>query len=127
MIPAERMKAERERLRLLAIPPAEYALSFPILVGPTGTVRHDGIAYSMPPESIGFTGTLYLYLDRMQIVAGRYKAVHERNPDGRGQRFLPGHRAAMLATVSGQRAKLYFKRQQLLGLGVVVSILGGAA
>ena len=117
VIPTERMKVERKRLRPLAIPPAEYALSFPILVGPTGTVRHEGIAYSMPPESIGFTGTLHLYLDRVRIEAGRYRAVHERNPDGRSERFLPGHRAAMLATVSGQRAKLYFKRQQLLGLG----------
>lgn len=118
VIPAERMKAERERLRPLAIPPAEYALRFPILVGPTGTVRHDGISYSMPPESIGFTGTLYLYVDRVRIEAGRYRAAHDRDPDGRPDRFLPGHRAAMLATVSGHRAKLYFKRQQLLGLGV---------
>jgi hypothetical protein len=88
------------------------------MVGPTGTVRHDGVSYSMPPDSIGFTGTLYLYIDRIRIVAGRYEAEHERDVEGRSERYLPGHRAAMLATVSGRRAKLYFKRQQLLELGV---------
>lgn len=118
VIPAERMNEERPRLRPLAIPPADYPLRFPILVGPTGKVRHDGISYSMPPEAIGFTGTLYLYLDRVRIVAGSHEAEHERDPDGKLDRFLPGHRAAMLATVSGRRAKLYFKRQQLLELGV---------
>jgi transposase len=118
VIPAERMQAERERLRPLAIPPVDYPLRFPIMVGPTGKVRHDGVSYSMPPESIGFTGTLYLHLDRVRIVAGRYEAEHARDPEGGSERFLPGHRAAMLATVSGRRAKLYFKRQQLLELGV---------
>jgi transposase len=118
VIPIERMQSERERLRPLAIPPIDYPLRFPIMVGPTGKVRHEGISYSMPPESIGFTGTLYLHLDRVRIVAGRYEAEHGRDADGRSERFLPGHRAAMLATVSGQRAKLYFKRQQLLELGV---------
>ena len=118
VIPAERMQTERERLRPLAIPPVDYPLRFPIMVGPTGKVRHDGVSYSMPPESIGFTGTLYLHLDRVRIVAGRYDAEHERDADGGCERFLPGHRAAMLATVSGRRAKLYFKRQQLLELGV---------
>ncbi len=117
-IPAERMQTERQRLRPLAIPPVDYPLRFPIMVGPTGKVRHDGISYSMPPESIGFTGTLYLHVDRVRIVAGRYEAEHDRDPEGRSERFLPGHRAAMLATVSGLRAKLYFKRQQLLELGV---------
>ena len=72
----------------------------------------------MPPKSIGFTGTLYLHLDRVRIVAGRYESEHERDSEGGSERFLPGHRAAMLATVSGHRAKLYFKRQQLLELGV---------
>jgi len=117
-IPAERMEAERERLRAMAIQPVDYALRFPIMVGPTGKVRHDGVSYSMPPESIGFTGTLYLHLDRVRIVAGRYEAEHERDAEGRSERFLPGHRAAMLASVSGHRAKLYFKRQQLLELGI---------
>jgi len=115
--PRARMGVELDRLRPLTIPSEEYPLRFPVVVGPTGTVRHDAIAYSMPPESIGFTGTLYLYPERVRIVAGRHEAVHDRDQSGK-DRFLPGHRAAMLATVSGQRAKLYFKRQQLLELGV---------
>jgi hypothetical protein len=65
------------------------------------------------PGSIGFTATLYLYPERVRIVAGRLEAVHERDRQGK-DRFLPGHRAAMLATVSGRRAKLYFKRQRLI-------------
>ncbi len=31
--------------------------------------------------------------------------------------MLPAHRTALLAAVSGKRAKLYYKRQQLLELG----------
>jgi len=115
--PCDRMGDERDRLRPLTIPAAEYPLRFPVMVGPTGTVRYGGVAYSMPPASIGFTGTLYLYPERVRIVAGRHDVVHDRDDSGK-DRFLPGHRAAMLATVSGQRAKLYFKRQQLLELGV---------
>ncbi len=115
--PRARMEAEQNRLRPLTIPAAEYPLRFPVLVGPTGTVRHEGVSYSMPPASIGFTGTLYLYPERVRIVAGRHEALHDRGEDG-NDRFLPGHRTAMLATVSGRRAKLYFKRQQLLELGV---------
>lgn len=117
IIPAERMVAEKERLRSLAIPPADYALRFPVVVGPTGVVEHDGIPYSMPPESIGFPATLFLYRDRVRVVAGRYEAEHPRTPVvGRGS-FLPEHRSAMLAKVSGDRGRLYFKRQQVLDLG----------
>jgi transposase len=116
-IPAHRMMAEAERLRPLAIPPADYPLRYPVMVGPTAKVFLHGLSYSMPPESIGFPATLYLYPDKVRIEARKYEAVHDRLPEGKTESFLPEHRAAMLAKVSGKRSKLYFKRQQLLELG----------
>ncbi|HOE31106.1 MAG TPA: IS21 family transposase [Planctomycetota bacterium] len=116
-IPADRMKIERERLRALPIPPAEYPLRFPVIVGPTARVFHHGQAYSMPPQSIGFPGTLYLYPERVRILARKYEAEHPRLPAAQRESFLPEHRSAMLAQVSGKRAKLYFKREQLLAIG----------
>ena len=116
-IPADRMKVEGERLRPLPIPPAEYPLRYPVMVGPTAKVWHRGQAYSMPPESIGFPATLFLYLHKVRLVAGKYEATHDRLPEGKRESFLPEHRSALLAKVSGKRAKLYFKRQQLLELG----------
>jgi transposase len=113
----ERMKEEGERLRPLAIPPREYPLRLPAMVGPTGVVWHNGIRYSMPPESIGFPATLFLYCDRVRIVARHYEAEHPREPPCGSESFLAEHRSAMLAVVSGRRARLYFKRQQLLELG----------
>jgi len=117
VVPAERMVEERKRLRPLSIPSSDYALRFPVMVGPTGLVEHEKLRYSMPPESIGFPATLFLYGDRVRIVARRYEAVHPRRPASGNISFLPEHRAAMLASVSGKRAQLYFKRQQLLELG----------
>ncbi len=56
--------AEAERLKPLAIPPAAYALRFPVTVRTTGFVEHAGIRYSMPPKTIGIPATLFLYSDR---------------------------------------------------------------
>jgi transposase len=116
-IPADRMKVEAARLRPLAIPPAEYPLRYPVMVGPTAKVFHQGQSYSMPPESIGFPATLFLYPEQVRIVARKHEALHDRLPAGKHESFLPEHRVAMLANVTGKRAKLYFKRQQLLELG----------
>ena len=78
VIPAVRLAEEAPRLRPLKVRPEELALRIPVYVGPTGTVMHDGHAYSMPPEAISMPGTLYLYADRVRIVAGRHEAVHPR-------------------------------------------------
>jgi transposase len=118
VIPEERMREERPRLRPLKVMPADLALRLPITVGPTGMVNHDTHSYSMPPDSLGIPGTLYLYRDRVRIVAGRYEAVHQRlfgeKPE---QSTLPEHRAQRVAAVSGKRAKRYMQREHLLGLG----------
>lgn len=118
VIPEVRMSEERARLRPLRVAPADLALRFPVVVGPTGNVDFDGVPYSMPPEAIGLSGTLFLYQDRVRICAGRFEAMHERGERG-DKRVLPEHRAEMLAAVSGQRAKRYYKREQILGLGPV--------
>ncbi|MGH9651191.1 MAG: IS21 family transposase, partial [Terriglobales bacterium] len=49
--PASRITEERARLRPLKVKPEELALRFPVMVGPTGMVMHEGRAYSMPPEA----------------------------------------------------------------------------
>ncbi|MGH7338277.1 MAG: Mu transposase domain-containing protein, partial [Myxococcota bacterium] len=101
------------------IRPEDLALRIPVFVGPTGVVLHDTHSYSMPPEAIGISGTLYLYPDRVRIVAGRYEALHARLFARGAKSTLPEHRAEMVQAVSGTRAKRYLKREQLLELGAV--------
>lgn len=117
--PAARIAEERQRLRPLAWAPQDYALRFPIFVGATGWVDFRGIRYSMPPQAIHVAGTLFLYPDRVKIVAGQHVAEHPRVPPQGTVSTQPAHRAAGLAAVSGQRAKLYYQRQRLLELGPV--------
>jgi hypothetical protein len=78
---------------------------------------HDTHPYSMPPESIGIPGTLYLYRDRVRIVAGSHEAAHPRLFAKGEVSTLPEHRAKRVAAVSGKRAKRYLKREHLVGLG----------
>ena len=115
IIPVVRLAEEAPRLRALKVQPQELALRIPVYVGPTGTVLHDGHAYSMPPEAISMPATLYLYAQRVRIVAGRYEAEHPRKFAAHEGSSLAEHRAAMVAAVSGKRGQRYLKRQQLLG------------
>ena len=117
VIPAVRLEEERSRLRPLKVAPVDLAVRVPIVVGPTGAVVHDLHPYSMPPDAIGIAGTLYLYRDRVRIVAGRFEVTHERKfQPGEGS-MLPEHRAQHVAAVSGKRAKRYLQREHLLQLG----------
>ncbi len=115
--PLERIEEERRRLRPLAIPAKDYALKFPVTVGPTAVVEHHGIRYTMPAKTIGFPGTLHLFEKTVVIVAGTFTVEHPRFPEGGRTSSLKEHRAENLAAVSGTRGKLYFKRQQVLDLG----------
>src|SRR5262244_1661418 len=117
IIPALRLAEEAPRLRALKVPPEQLALRIPVYVGPTGTVLHDGHSYSMPPEAISMPATLYLFAQRVRIVAGRYEAEHPRKFSAQENSWLAEHRAAMISAVSGKRGKRYLKRQQLLELG----------
>ena len=115
--PASRIAEERARLRPLKVKPEELALRFPVMVGPTGMVVHEGRSYSMPPEAIGIAGTLYLYRERVRIVAGRHEASHDRLREPGTRTTLPEHRAQSVAALSGRRAKRYLEREHLLELG----------
>lgn len=117
VIPEERMKEDRPRLRPLKVAPADLALRIPVTVGPTGMVLHDTHQYSMPPDSLGIPGTLYLYRERVRIVAGRFEAVHPRLFGEPGKSTLAEHRAQRVAAASGKRAKRYMQREHLLGVG----------
>lgn len=117
IIPVVRLAEEAPRLRPLKIQPEDLALRIPVYVGPTGTVVYDGHAYSMPPEAISMPATLFLYAQRVQIVAGKYAAEHPRKFVAKEGSSLAEHRAAMVAAVSGKRGKRYLKRQLLLELG----------
>jgi hypothetical protein len=105
--PLARIGEERSRLRPLKVAPQELALRVPIIVGPTGMVVHEGRSYSMPPQAIGIAGTLYLYRERVRIVAARFEAVHPRLFAPGAHSNLPEHHAQQVAAVSGKRAKRY--------------------
>jgi len=117
IIPSERLADERLRLRAARVTPDQLALKLPIWVGPTGYVVHQAHSYSMPPRAAGLPGTLYLYRDRVRIVAGRYEAIHPRVGGKQPPSTLPEHRAEQLAALSGTRGKRYLRRQHLFDLG----------
>src|SRR5690606_25044546 len=120
-IPAQRLTAERERMKPLTIPPAEYGLRFPVQVGPTALVDFQGIRYAMPAGACGIPATLHLYPDRVRITTagGRFEATHPRFPKVGKTSYLEGQRAEQLAAVAGARKRLYFMRERILELGPI--------
>lgn len=116
-IPETRRQEELARLRPIKVLPENLALRHPIFVGPTAEVTFEGVRYSMPPAATHVAGTLFLFEDRVRIIAGRFTAEHRRRGRDELSAPLPEHRAAKVAAVHGKRAKLYEKRQQLLDLG----------
>ncbi len=117
VIPETKRLEELVRLRPIKVFPDKLALRIPIFVGPTAEVMFEGVPYSMPPEATHIAGTLFLYEERLRIVAGRFEVLHRRRKKGEPPAPLPEHRAAKIAAVHGKRAKLYEKRQQVLNLG----------
>lgn len=120
VIPAVRRDEELVRLRPLKVLPAALALRIPIVVSATAYVTHDTHRYSMPPDAMGFSGTLYLYRDAVRIDAGRFEAQHPRLWEADAISTLPEHRTQLVAAVSGKRGKRYVQRQHLLELGPAV-------
>jgi transposase len=117
VIPSVRLSDEQPRLRPLRVAPKDLALRLPLVVDPTGHVVHDTHPYSMPPTAVGLACTLWLYRDRVKIVAGRHVAEHERKfARGEGS-TLPEHRARRVEAVPSARAKCFVKREHLFGLG----------
>jgi hypothetical protein len=121
VIPAERLAIERERMKPLAVAPAEYGLRFSVQVGPTALVDFQGIRYAMPARACGIPATLYLYPDRVKIstAGGRFEATHPRFPKVGKTSYLEGQRAEQLAAVAGARKRFYFMRERILELGPV--------
>src|SRR5690606_33774086 len=101
-IPAKRLASERERMKPLAVPPAEYGLRFPVQVGPTALVEFQGIRYAMPAGA-----------------GNRFEATHPRFPRTGTTSYLAGQRSEQLAAVAGARKRLYFMRERILELGPV--------
>ena len=120
-IPAQRLAAERARMKPLAMPPAEYGLRYPVHVGPTALVEFQSIRYAMPAGACGIPATLYLYPNRVRIVTlgARFEATHPRFPRVGNTSYLEGQRAEQLAAVAGARKRLYFMRERILELGPV--------
>ncbi len=121
VIPAERLAIERERMKPLAVAPAEYGLRFFVQVGPTALVDFQGIRYAMPARACGIPATLYLYPDRVKIstAGGRFEATHPRFPKVGKTSYLEGQRAEQLVAVAGARKRFYFMRERILELGPV--------
>lgn len=116
--PRTRMeKIERAKLKPLRVTTGSLMLRAPIYVRPEARVFSDGYSYSMPPQAIGQSGTLYLGADTVRIVAGRWEATHPRLRGDRRESVLPEHRASIVEAVRGPRAKLYTKRQHIVDLG----------
>lgn len=116
--PSSRIAEERRRLRPLPIPSVEYALRFPVRVGPTGWVTFHGTRYSMPAEALGLPATLFLYRDHVRIMTDRFDERHLRHLHN-GVSTLPKHATSALAAVSGRRAELYYQRQRVLETGPI--------
>ncbi len=117
IIPSVRREDELPRLREPKVQPDQLAIRVPVSVGPTAMVVHDTNQYAMPAKAAGIPGTLYLYEDRVRIVAGRYEAEHERLFGKNGKAMGSEHRASHLAALSGRRGKQYLKRQHLFDTG----------
>lgn len=120
-VPQVRLEEERSRLRPLKVTPSDFALRVPVVVGPTAEVLFEGVRYSMPPKSMHVPATLYLYQDRVRIVAGQHVSEQKRRTKHDPYSAPQEHRAEMIAAVNGKRAKLYYKRQQLFALGSVAA------
>ena len=120
-IPAARLGAEQKRMKPLAVEPNEYGLRFAVTVGPTAMVTHQGVRYAMPAAACGIPATLWLYPARVKIVTAgsKHEAIHPRFPEQGTVSYLPGQRAAQLASVAGARKRLYFMRERILELGSV--------
>lgn len=120
-IPALRLAAEQQRMKALAVAPADYGLRVAVTVGPTAMVTYQGIRYAMPAAACGIPATLWLYRDRVKIITAgsKHEAIHPRFPAHGTVSYLPGQRAGQLAAVAGARKRLYFMRERLLELGPV--------
>ena len=88
-----------------------------MFVGPTAEVLFEGAPYSMPPEATNVPGTLFLYEDRLRIIAGRYgRAIAAARRTSRRRRCRSIEPRRSLPSTASEPSS-YEKRQQVLNLG----------
>jgi hypothetical protein len=73
----------------------------------------------MPPEAIGIPGTLWLYRDRVRIIAGRHVSEHAGCPSVAATASIPSTSPPAWRRSRGSGVGSYLKRQELLDLGPV--------
>lgn len=78
VVPSVALVQERNRLRPIRLSAETLALRAPIVVNPDATVVYETFAFPMPHQAAGLAGTLFLYPDRIQIVAGAFTATFRR-------------------------------------------------
>ena len=118
-IPETRMKVERERLRPLKLQPHELAIRVPVLVGPTAHASFEGNEFMLPAAAMGISGTVFIHETNLRFVVGKHQVAYERPPaDVKDKKFAQPHlRADFVKAVTGDRARLFTKREQLLDVG----------
>lgn len=116
-IPATRLPAEQARMRRCKREPNQLALRYAVVVGPTAEVRWHTSRYQMPPEAAGLPATLYLFADKVRIVASRLDVTLPGATQPDQVVTNPEIRAERLATMSGSRGRRYLKRQDLFEIG----------
>ena len=116
-IPAVRLVAEQQRMRPCKVAPEHLALRHAVVVGPTAEVRWQNSRYQMQPEASCLPATLYLFADKVRIVAGRFDVTLPRATQPNQLVTSPEVRAKRLANVSGNRGRRYLKRQDLFEVG----------
>jgi hypothetical protein len=96
--------------------PEKLALRVPIFVGPAAEVMFEGVPCSMEREATLVAGTLFLYGNRLHIVASRFDSRHRRRTKaGRRLRLPPEHRAAKIAAVRVRYARLVLALRGRIG------------
>jgi hypothetical protein len=78
--PSARLEEERTALRPLPVTAAHLALRHPVVVDHNGHVLFEGNRLPMPRGAAGLPGTLFLYADRIKVVAGTFEATYPRDP-----------------------------------------------
>jgi transposase len=118
-IPATRLAHEQERLaaRSLADTRENWAMIETSTVMPTGLVRWNGAAYSVPPQYLGAPATLLVREHTIEIDVNGTRCTHPRQDHtGRISR-LPEHSLAQVAITTERRKKTYAMRQHLFDMG----------
>jgi hypothetical protein len=108
----------RESLQPCAHQADTYAFKVSVVVRPTARVHDQGVAYSVPADSIGQTVTLHLQQSQVAIdLKDRLLGEHPRFPDNGRASVLPEHAQELFSFCRGQPCA---QRQLLLDLDPMI-------